>query len=142
MVTYGDKNIIEIIEKNLEKNGEDVSAPVVGVGLQVVTHPKGSKKPYFYEYCFRPLLKHELDGFVYPERDNTDEKVMRRYEIATKANGRMLMDELKTKTNEDKFIEVLENDRYTKKLISIDIIEEAFVFIFDPNTEEFAKWYE
>mgnify|MGYP001500460769 CR=1 FL=1 len=127
MVIYFENSIEEILKKNLHKGENE---PIIGVGVDVITKPFNSDKPFFYKANIKHLYKEDLEAFV-SEEDFINGKKLERYIVAVRANVNMVIDEFKEQANEGKLVTVLESDWYTKKLINIDTIQEVQGFVFD-----------
>ena len=129
MVIYFENSIEEILKKNLHKGENE---PIIGVGVDVITKPFNSDKPFFYKANIKHLYKEDLEAFV-SEEDFRNGKKLERYIVAVRANVNMVIDEFKEQANEGKLVTVLESDLYTKKLININTIQEVQGFVFNPQ---------
>ena len=129
MVIYYGNSIEEILKKNLNKGDDE---PIIGVGVDVITYPPNSNRPFFYKSNIKWLCKDDLEKFVHAS-DIKKDKVFERYIVATRANVNMAIDEFRDKLEHSTLAEVLENDWYIKKLINEDIIQEVQGFVFDPR---------
>lgn len=127
MVIYYGNSIEDILKKNEDL---EINEPIIGIGVDVITNPFNSDRPFFYKANIKWLYKDDLDKFVHVD-DIKQNKVSSRYAIAVRANVNMAIHKFKEGLEYSTLAEVLENDWYTKKLINEDIIQEVQGFVFD-----------
>lgn len=128
MIIYGD-SIEQILKEN---EGLDKNQPIVGVGVEVITKPFNSDKPFFYKTNIKYLYHEDLNSFCSKEHIRNNEE-FGRYIVATRANAKMMLQEFRNDSRENILVEVLEGDMYMTKLINVDTIQEVRAFIFDPQ---------
>lgn len=126
VIEYGN-SIKQILEKNA---GKAENEPVIGVGVSVMVKTFNNDKPFFYKSCMKNLYKRDLDHFVSDE-DFKNDNVLNRYIVAVKAHVNMMIDQFKDDVGSGKLVQVLEGNGYTKKLISVDTIQEVQGVVFD-----------
>jgi len=134
MEIYG-ASIEQILEKN---NGLADNFAIIGVGIEVITKPFNSDKPFFYKANLNNLYKKDLDSFCNEEHIKTGKK-FERYVVAVKANAKILIEKFNEDSKENVLIEVLEKDLYMTKLVNVSTIQEVRTFVFDSQGREFNK---
>lgn len=127
MVIYNIKNIEEIIKNNLKQIKND-NETIIGVGTDVIVKFPNQERVFFYKGSVKYLSKDDLHKFV--GSWHKEEEYIDRYITAVRAEANKLTEKLQEKIQNNKIIDVLENDLYTKKLINSDLIQEVQTFVF------------
>lgn len=119
MITYGNKNLEEIIEKNLNEGNEYI----IGLAIEVVVKFPNVRDCMFFV----------IDKIKKPNYNNQDIKP-NYYKIWVENTIENEIEKLEKRINSSKVISVSNNrSELSKKLINTDFIQETYISVYDPN---------